>query len=128
MKQTVVRITDVGTPTPHKQYLARTEADCLDDTDLSAYRSAVELNQSIAMGKVIAEPFSVFVRCCDRATFECHNESNQHDHETRGATVYNEDNPYNECREHACGETMEAIEEANFLSRQDYIYGTGQGL
>lgn len=47
------RITNVETS---ESYIAQSAEDCKDDTDRSAYKSAVALNAVITMGKVIVQP------------------------------------------------------------------------
>jgi hypothetical protein len=41
-----------------KSYVAKSEADCKDSVDRSAYRSAVEHQDVITMGMVIVEPIT----------------------------------------------------------------------
>jgi hypothetical protein len=49
-----IRIHEVGSDV--KPYLARTEKECRDSVDLSAYRAAMEIMDMVTMGFVIAVP------------------------------------------------------------------------
>lgn len=55
-----VLINDLGTD--DKPYWASCPQDCKDNTDRSAYMSAVEFDEIITMGKVIACPESALGR------------------------------------------------------------------
>lgn len=49
----MVKITNLETG---ESYIAKSKEDCLDNTDKSAFESAIELNDVVCFGLIIAEP------------------------------------------------------------------------
>lgn len=54
-----VRISDLG-GSEIVTYIARSQADCKDATDLSVYREVLRSADVITMGKIIGEPLSTW--------------------------------------------------------------------